>query len=241
VYNIHLNAQVKTNINWEKLLTSQDLVWTKMPLNYYEGPYVGNGLMGTVFFKDTVLANSIVFEIGRVDVYDHRTAEQIKDKYPWPKVRLPIGKLVLTTMGNIQSVNFRTNLYDAEVTGTIVTDKGTVLLTCISPTDQKIIIVKYKSLGQEGQNLVSFRPEQGNSARAPLRPMAGKIYEPNPPFKVEKKGDAELITQPLLNGDNYATAWNQIKDKNGYQSVYLTEANNWAENKQPFNQSHLHN
>ena len=239
VYNIHLNAQVKTNINWKKLLTSQDLVWTKMPLNYYEGPYVGNGLLGTVFFKDTVLANSIVFEIGRVDIYDHRTAEQIKDKYPWPKVRLPIGKLVLTTIGNIQSVNFRTNLYDAEVTGTIVTDKGTVLLTCIAPTDQKIIIVKYKSLGQEGQNLVSFRPEQGNSARAPLRPMAGKIYEPNPPFKVEKKGDAELITQPLLNGDNYATAWNQIKDKNGYQSVYLTVANNWAENKQPFNQSHL--
>ena len=45
-----VNAQIKSNINWESILSSKDLVWTKMPQNYYEGPYVGNGLIGTVFF-----------------------------------------------------------------------------------------------------------------------------------------------------------------------------------------------
>ena len=234
-----VNAQIKSNINWESILSSKDLVWTKMPQNYYEGPYVGNGLIGTVFFKDTVLPNTIGFEIGRVDVYDHRSAEQIKDKYPWPKVRLPIGKLLLSTVGKIQSVHFRTDLWNAEVTGTIVTDQGSLDIICYTPTDEKIIILKYKATGNEKNCSVAFRPEQGNNARAPLRPMAGKVYEPNPPFTISHMENMEVITQPLLNGDDYATAWDQQKVENGFNSVYITVANKWAENITPFNGSNL--
>ena len=233
------SKSVTGSINWSSFLEKNDLVWTKMPLNYYEGPYVGNGLLGTVFFKDTVLPNTIGFEIGRVDVYDHRTVEQIKDKYPWPKVRLPIGKLLLSTVGKIQSVYFRTHLWDAEITGTILTDKGSLDLICYTPTDEKIIIIKYKSNGEEKNARVSFRPEQGNNARAPVRPMAGKVYEPNPPFAVTHKENIEIITQPLLNGDDYATAWDLQKTENGFNSVYITVANKWAENKAPFNGSNL--
>jgi hypothetical protein len=215
------------------------MIWTKMPLNYYEGPYVGNGLLGTVFFKDTILPNTIAFEIGRTDVYDHRTIEQIKDKYPWPKVRLPIGKLLLSTKGTIKSINFRTHLWDAEITGTILTDKGSLDLICYTPTDEKIIILKYKGYNGEVSSDVSFRPEQGNSARAPRRPMAGKVYEPNPPFIVTKQDDIQIITQPLLNEDDYATAWNQKKETRGFTSVYVTVANKWAENSKPFSGSNL--
>lgn len=230
---------IRASIDWPSFLQKQDMIWTKMPLNYYEGPYVGNGLLGTVFFKDTILSNTIAFEVGRTDVYDHRTAEQIKDKYPWPKVRLPIGKLLLTTKGTIQSVNFRTHLWDAEVSGTIVTDKGTLDLTCYAPTDEKIIILKYKGSHGEIDSHISFRPEQGNSARPPRRPVAGKVYEPNPPFLVTKQNDIQVITQPLLNGDDYATAWNQKKDIRGFTSVYVTVANKWAENIKPYNGSNI--
>ena len=224
-------------IDWSSLLAKHDMVWTKMPMNYYEGPYVGNGLLGAVFFKDSILANTICFEIGRTDVYDNRTAEQIKDKYPWPKVRLPIGKLLLSCAGNIQSVYLRTNLWNALVTGTIITDKGKLTLQCYVPTDEKIIVLNYQSFGDEAKAMVSFRPEQGNSARAPLRPMRGKLYEPNPPFNVHKQNDIEIIAQPLLNGNDYATAWNEVVAKNNQHSVYVTVANKWAENIRPFNGS----
>lgn len=228
-------AQLK--IDWQSYLGQYDLLWNKMPANYYEGPYVGNGLLGTVFFKDTILPNTICFEVGRTDVYDHRTAEQIKNKYPWPKVRLPIGKFLLRTKGNIQTVNFRTHLWDAEITGTITTDKGTIDLLCYVPSDEKIIIIKYKGASDEINVQVAFRPEQGNNARVPLRPMKDKIYEPNPPYIISQKNNVEIITQPLLNGDDYATAWNKIQDANGYSSVYITIANKWAENMKPFNGS----
>jgi len=234
-----VNAQFKTNSNWENMLSKYDLVWTKMPLNYYEGPYVGNGLLGTVFFKDTILPNTICFEIGRTDAYDHRTAEQIKNKYPWPKVRLPIGKLLLSTKQKIDSVYFRTSLWNAEVNGTIYTADGKISVRCYVPSNQKIIVVEYNDALAKQQVNVQFRPEQGNNARAERRPMQGKLYEPNPPFIVSRKNDIEVIQQPLLNGDDYATAWNKIQHNNGTHSIYVTVANNWAEGIQPFSASNL--
>jgi hypothetical protein len=229
--------KVMANINWPTFLAQYDMVWTKMPLNYYEGPFVGNGLMGTVFFKDTTLPNTIGFEIGRTDIYDHRTSEQIKDKYPSPKVRLPIGKLLLSCRGSIQSVYFKTSLWDAVVTGTITTNKGKIELQCYAPSDEKFIVLNYQGFSDEANATVSFRPEQGNSARPPRRPMAGKEYEPNPPFTVRKQNDIEIITQSLLNGDDYATAWNDVLTNNNEHSVYITVANKWAENIRPYNGS----
>jgi hypothetical protein len=231
-------SQTNIQINWQQYLAQYDMVWTQMPNNYYEGPFVGNGLLGTVFFKDTTLPNTIGFEIGRTDVYDHRTPEQIKDKYPWPKVRLPIGKLLLSCKGNIQSVYFRTNLWNAVITGTITTNKGKIELRCYVPTDEKVIALNYQGFHDEVNATVSFRPEQGNSARAPRRPMAGKVYEPNPPFTVSKQEDIEIITQPLLNSDDYATSWNDVV-KNNQHSVYVTVANKWAEGIKPFNGSDI--
>ncbi len=234
---VHVYSQSLLNINWEKYLAQHDMVWTKMPTNYYEGPFVGNGLMGTVFFKDNTLPNTIAFEIGRTDVYDHRTSSQIKDKYPWPRVRLPIGKLLLSCRGAIQSVYFRTSLWDAVVTGTITTNKGKIELKCYVPSDEKIIVLNYQGFSDEVNAIVSFRPEQGNNARAPLRPITGKEYEPNPSFIVRKQDDIEIITQPLLNGDDYATAWNDVLVNNNEHSIFITVANKWAENILPFNGS----
>ncbi len=228
-----VQASKSSSINWPAFLAQHDLRWNKMPTNYYEGPFAGNGLLGTVFFKDTLLPNTIGFEIGRTDVYDHRTAEQIKGKYPWPKVRLPIGKLLLQTAGTITGVNFRTNLWDAEITGTITTDKGSISLMCYVPSGEKVIVVNLNGTAGEQSVNVSFRPEQGNNARAPRRPMSGKVYEPNPPFVLADTLHIQTITQPLLNGDDYATAWNKQLSANGSTSVYITVANKWAEGLKP--------
>jgi len=242
LFHVCINAQqtkITANINWQKLLSQYDLIVNKIPQNYYEGPFVGNGLFGSVCYKDTVLQNTIAFEIGRSDVYDHRTEEQIKNKYPWPRVRLPIGKLLLTCKGDIQSVHFRVNLWDAILTGNITTSKGSIQLSCYVPTDEKVIILNYKGTLDEIYAKVSFRPEQGNNARAERRPMPGKPYEPNPPFIVTTKANTEIITQPLLNGDDYATAWNEVITQDSVHSVYVTVANKWADNDYPFNRSDI--
>jgi len=218
---------VKSDINWPVYLAGQDLVWNHVPQNYYEGAYAGNGLLGTIFYKDVAKPNTIRFEIGRTDVYDHRAgATNI-----YERCRLPIGQLLLTSAGNIVKANFRTHLWDAEITGEIETTAGRISLLCYVPSGEKVIIVKIKTTSGEKQAAFSLRPEQGNSSRQRFRPKPD--YVPNPPFKIEKTGGIEVVTQPLLAGDDYATAWDEVQESDSTRSVFVTVANRWAEKKVP--------
>jgi alpha-L-fucosidase 2 len=85
---------VKLQVNWSEYLSKHDLVWNRIPENYYEGAYVGNGLLGAILCKDNQKKNTLRFEIGRSDVYDHRSVANGFD--PFSRVRLPIGQLLLT-------------------------------------------------------------------------------------------------------------------------------------------------
>jgi hypothetical protein len=80
---ISAKAQISINqINWSEFLSQHDIVYKRLPENYYEGAYVGNGLLGTILYHDNLKPNTIRFDIGRSDVYDHRSAEMLKGKYP---------------------------------------------------------------------------------------------------------------------------------------------------------------
>ena len=58
----------------------------------------------------------------------------------------------------------------------------------------------------------------------------GFIYEPNPPFLVKIVEGIEVITQPLLVGDDYATAWSESKYSDGSRTILITVAYQWAKN-----------
>jgi hypothetical protein len=207
------------------------MIWNKMPGDYYEGPFVGNGLLGTILFKDPVKDNTLCFEIGRTDVYDHRS-KNIKSTNPFG--RLPIGQLLLTPVGAITGANFRTDLWNAEITGTIVTTKGIVSLRCFVPSDEEFIVLDIKSTGQEDYLSCSFRPEQGNHPRPTEQPNRDKgVYVPNPPFVTSKIDGIEVITQPLLEGDDYATAWIDRHHVDNSHTVLITVANRWANKQVP--------
>ena len=221
------------NLNWADYLSKHDIVYKRLPENYYEGAYVGNGLLGTILYRDNLRPNTIRFDIGRSDVYDHRLAEILKGKYPSGKVRLPIGQLLLSPVGIISKTDLRIDLWNAEIRGTITTDKGKIELSCYVPSDERFIILKLKSDKGEESASVSFRPEQGNSSRPEIRINKNLVYEPNPPFVVEKIKGIEVATQPLLMGDDYATAWNEKRTADGSRSIYVTVANRWADKLTP--------
>ena len=221
------------NLKWSDFLSKHDIVYKRLPENYYEGAYVGNGLLGTILYRDNLKPNSIRFDIGRSDVYDHRPAEMLNGKYPSGKVRLPIGQLLLSPVGNISKADLRIDLWNAEIHGTITTDKGKIELMCYVPSGERFIVLKLRSDKGEESASVSFRPEQGNSSRPEIRINKNLIYDPNPPFVLEKIKGIEVATQPLLMGDDYATAWNEKKTADGSQLIYVTVANRWADKLLP--------
>ena len=229
----HLGSnKLKLKINWKNFLSQHDMVWDTMPGDYFEAPFVGNGLLGTIVFKDNLQPNTMRFEIGRTDVYDHRSKDLPIAHYGG---RIPIGQLLLSTAGEIKDVNLRTDLWDAEIRGIITTTLGKISFRCFVPTGENIIVLNVKTSSKEQNAICRFRPQQAVSSRYLAQPLRDKgfVYMPNPPFRDEILEGIPVVTQPLTMGDDFATAWHERKHSDSTRTIMVTVANRWATTRQP--------
>ncbi len=67
---------------------------------------------------------TIRLQVFRADVHDHRD-----DAFRWPaysRARLQIGHFSLNPVGKLTGCDWRKDLWNAELTGTIKTDKGEI-------------------------------------------------------------------------------------------------------------------
>ena len=224
---LHATPDVSLQVDWPSFLAKQDPVWDRMPANYFEGPFVGNGLLGAILFQDKSEPNTLRFEIGRTDVYDHRTNAGAVMHYGG---RLPIGHLLLTPAGKITDTKLRVDLWNAEITGEIRTDKGVISLRCFTPSDSEVIVTQVTTDKGEQTARFTFVGEQGNSSRFVAQPTRDKnfVYVPNPSFQLKQIKGMDVCIQPLLAGSDYATAWKEISSKRKNETtrtVYLSVAN----------------
>ena len=107
---------VKLAVDWPEFMAQHDLVWNRLPKDYYDGAFVGNGLLGAIIFRDNIATNSLRFEIGRTDIYDHRPTGTAM----YERCRLPIGQALLNPVGKITGAKLRTDLWNAETRGEII-------------------------------------------------------------------------------------------------------------------------
>ena len=224
-------AEPSLAVDWPSFLARQDPVWERMPKDYFQGPFVGNGLVGAIVFEEPGQPGTLRFEIGRTDVYDHRPTGPAFHH----RCRLPIGQMLLTPVGKVTNVSLRTDLWNAEVTGTLTTDVGSLGLRLYAPSGGPAVILDLSPQGGEAGATVVFRPQQGNSPRFTVQPQRDKTftYTPNPPFTVSRQGDAEVVVQPLLAGSDYATAWASDTRADGRRQVAVTVANRRAADLSP--------
>lgn len=227
------DAAVHLEVDWQEFLARHDLVWHAVPQDYFEGAFVGNGLLGALLFADDQMPNALRFEIGRTDVYDHRTPSPSA----YETSRLPIGQLLLAPVGTLTGMTLRTDLWNAEMRGEISTTEGSISFRCFVPSEEELIVVNMKGTGREKDAHVSFRPQAAQSARYIAKRAMGLekdvAYEQNPSFRVERVQDIEVITQPLLMGDDYATAWTETQEAEGTRTILLTVANRWGTCRRP--------
>jgi len=212
---------VRLDVDWPSFLGRCDPVWNRMPADYYEGPFAGNGLVGTVLFRDDHATNSLAFEIGRTDVYDQRKGGNTK----YERCRLPIGRALLTPAGTITASTMRTDLWNAEIRGELTTDKGKITWRCFVPWGSEVIVLETASTGGEQEASFSFRPQQGDSARRRTRPEERYDYKPNPPVTTGVEDGMDVAVQPLLCGGDYATAWKTEDQGEGKKLFVLSVAN----------------
>lgn len=105
-----LRDTMTTDGAWEKFLRSQDLLWTRLPTHWYEEPFLGDGLLGSMVYQEPG-ANQVRFTVQHGRVQDHRP----EFGSGWGTCRLPVGHLTLEPVGTITSVDWRLSLWNAEV------------------------------------------------------------------------------------------------------------------------------
>ncbi|MET7465108.1 Tat pathway signal sequence domain protein [Nonomuraea sp. NPDC005501] len=190
--------RLQQRITWQDFMKDQDLRWGRMPKAWHEGPFLGDGLLGSMIYQEPG-QNKIRFTVQHGRVQDHRP----EFGSGWGTCRLPVGHLTLDPLGAITAVDWRLDLWNAEFTGTVTTDKGT--LTCSAFIRDEILVARAAAAGGE-QVRWTFHPEEAASPRgASEAPPSG--YTPNPAWTTASSGGIAQVIQPLTGGGQTATAY----------------------------------
>ncbi|MDX2188229.1 MAG: hypothetical protein SFY32_00065 [Bacteroidota bacterium] len=138
-------------------MSRQDMVWDTLTGYFYDGIPTGNGLQGMLLHRQDKNrgdgnTNTLLFEINRSDVIDSCQMQQ--EGYSWE--RKAIGKFAFTPKGNMLKNTFRLNLWDAEATGNIVTDKGEIKIKFYTHATQQVQVIDYEWSGNESEPSIKF-------------------------------------------------------------------------------------
>jgi len=207
---------VKDTIDWKSFLKRQDVVWEKLPERFDHGIYHGNGMLGLMIYQDQ--PNRFRWELGRSDVTAHR-----RDNH-----RMPIGGLVLNTVGTIESGNARLDLWNAESTGTIKTDKGSISFKNITHADEMVSVIELTASGDELDSTLALKPaEPVDFVNRKYKAVVKKYPEfakdkPNPQPVIENRGPIMLCRQGRFAGGEYVTAWQVVQIDENTRRIYVT-------------------
>ncbi|EXU64777.1 hypothetical protein Z951_28930 [Streptomyces sp. PRh5] len=203
---------------WETVLADADMVWQKMPQTWYEGPFLGNALLGSGIYAEPGGANAVRFNVQHSEVQDHRP----EFGSLFGLARLPIGYFTLEPVGAITAVDWRLRLRDAELTGTITTDKGTLTLRALVHNSRSVMAIEVTPSAGETAFRWVFHPAEAISPRVDFKPVPDG-YTGNPPAVVEDHHGVQAAVQPLLAGGQHVTAWRE-RTRAGRRTLYVTVA-----------------
>jgi alpha-L-fucosidase 2 len=229
------NDLLKNVVDWEAFLQRHDLVWKRMPKAWSDAPFLGNGRIALSMYAEPG-TNAIRFTADRSDVYDRRDGSWGWCAYG--HARYHVGDFQLHPVGKITGVDFRQDLFNAELRGTLTTDKGELTFRSFVHATLPVLVVEVQSTPGEEAFQWRWRPYEAITTRKDLpRDEKGaekylknygnpvKIWVPNPPFELREEAGIKLCVQPLLAGGGYTTAWCEVKGRDSrtlYASIAMS-------------------
>ena len=200
---------------------------------YYDGAIMGNGLLGTNFYK--LEDNAYRLNVGRSDVHEVREGEFST----YRAGRLPIGYFTLRTVGKVKEEQMRLHLHDAITTGRFTTDAGVIDFKTYVHAIQDVIVFESKTSGDEKDYKWDFVPQQAVSPCLPY--FAGnyrlKTLAPEPDYLradgrsnpdpwTETVDGVSLLVQPLAADTTftnikryYVVAWKDVDVRGGRRVI----------------------
>ena len=201
----------KSAIDWPAYMAQQDMYFKTVPQLWDEAPFIGNGVMGSMIFQED--EDSLVIQIGRGDVQEHRAAsgQHLAGNILPDSSRLPVGYFTLDTVGKITGCDLRLNLWDAEITGTISTDRGELKILAFIHSDRNLLVVKTEADSKEADFNYTWHPAEAFCPRIKGKrlksPEYRKEYQGNPAPVIQEATGFNSCVQTLLGGGITATTW----------------------------------
>src|SRR5437773_2219365 len=183
-------------VDWPAFLAGADLIWKRMPSAWFEGPFLGNGFLGSGIYAEPG-ANAVRFNVQHSQVQDHRP----EFGSLFGLARLPIGHLTLTPVGAITGVDWRLDVWNAELRGTVTTAAGSLAVRAFVHSRRPLLVVEVTpSVGEEGVRW-AFVPAVAVSPRTRGRTpgLVARLLPARLPVAAGR-ADAELLLDPALQG-----------------------------------------
>ncbi|MET7480364.1 glycoside hydrolase family 95-like protein [Streptomyces sp. NPDC005648] len=195
-----------------------------MPTAWYEGPFLGNGFLGSgIYAEPGATSTAVRFTIQHSEVQDHRP----EFGSLFGLARLPVGHFTLEPVGAITALDWRLSLHDAELTGTLTTEKGTLALRALVHNDRSVLAVEVTPSDGERDFRWVFHPADAISPRAAFKPLPDG-YQGNPPAQVADHQGVSAAVQPLLSGGQHVTAW-QERARGRARTLYVHVAHSYPQ------------
>ena len=123
------------------------------------------------------------------------------------RCRLDIGHFELETVGSIVSGTMRINLFDANVTGTLVTTKGRVSFTTLTFSSEHVFLIDLMPEGEEADLRIRYVAEHGICNGRYLPDTYIKNPAPECFTTREKTHNYHVCQHRLLEQGDYAEAY----------------------------------
>lgn len=239
-------TEFKKDINWPEFMSRHNMVWERLPMEFREAPWTGNGLIGSMVWYEEE-RNMIRMQVFRSDVHDHGPFTQ--GNAGVVRGRFQIGSFYLKPEGKITGCNLRLDIWNAKLAGTIITDKGEISINHFSHTSDLIISTTIKPTeGEQNCHWIwepakaattrsnyAATPERIEPVRKGYRSQGDWITEvydadANGEPEISKINEVDVCRQTLKYGGEHSTAWQEIT-YNGQRTLLVSITKNYPEEK----------
>lgn len=200
-------------VDWKTFLSRHDLVWEKTPRDYFDTPFVGNGLLGAMLYQPE--GELLRLDVGSTEVVERRNsdARSIVDNG-----RLPVGYFEFASTYQIIKAIGRLDLYNAQVQFHLQTQRKQSLNLNLKALRGKDLIVLEYSLPADVDGHWIFRPAASIVPRPPLK----GTNHLNPIAEIKEMDGINVAIQKRDAGGCYVTAWKEIKLSDGRKRLLIT-------------------
>ncbi|WP_020672077.1 glycosyl hydrolase family 95 catalytic domain-containing protein [Amycolatopsis nigrescens] len=185
----------------QRIATDARMLWKRLPDGWQTGPFLANGRLGVQVYGGAT-PRSLKFMLSHSQVQDQRGHWEAAIGLS----RLPIGYLTLELAGAITAVDWQLDLWNAELSGTITTTRGSVAFSALVHNESSVLLVSTTPSAGEEAAAWSFTHLRSATTRTIRLPPD---YVANPDPARGSAGPVEYSEQPMLAGGGYTTAWRE--------------------------------